>query len=82
MRNMTIKGIPDSLYRRIKKRAAENRRSLNREVIVCLDQSVAGSPIDPKAFLADIDALHKRLKLKLPPLTDEFLRAAKNWGRP
>lgn len=82
MRSITIKGIPDPLYRRIKRRAAEHRRSLNSEVIVRLEQSVMAEPIDPKALLADIDALHKKLKLKLPPLTDDFLRAAKNWGRP
>ena len=80
MRTITIKGIPDPLYRRIKRRAAENRRSLNSEVIVCLEHSAPPRRIDPKAFLARVDALRK--KLALPPLTDEMLRAAKNEGRP
>ena len=80
MRSITIKGIPDPLYRRIKQRAVEHRRSINSEVIVCLEQSVMARRIDPKAYLADIDALHKRLKL--PPVTEDFLRKAKNWGRP
>ena len=83
MRSITIKGIPDPLYRRIKRRAAEHRRSLNSEVIVCLEQSAPPTRMDPKAYLARIDALHRKLKkLNLPPLTDDFLREAKNWGRP
>jgi plasmid stability protein len=80
MRSITIKGIPDPLYRRIKRRAAENRRSLNSEVIVCLEQSVRAEPIDPKAFLSRVDAIRK--SLALPPITDQMLRAAKNAGRP
>jgi plasmid stability protein len=80
MRSITIKGIPDPLYKRIKQRAAEHRRSINSEVIVCLEQSMATGRIDPKAYLAEIDALHK--KIKLPTVTDDFLRMAKNWGRP
>jgi len=80
MRSITIKGIPDPLYRRIKRRAAENRRSLNSEVVVCLEEYVRPGRIDPEALLRRADALRK--KLALPPLTEEMLRAAKNGGRP
>jgi len=31
MATVTVKGIPDQLYKRLKKRAAENRRSINSE---------------------------------------------------
>lgn len=37
MPTMTIKNIPKVLYKRLKQRAAENRRSLNSEVIVSLE---------------------------------------------
>jgi plasmid stability protein len=39
MPSLTIKGIPDRLVRRLKKRAIANRRSLNSEVIRCLEQA-------------------------------------------
>lgn len=38
----TIKGMPDGLYRRLKTRAAAHRRSLNSEIVGCLEQSVTG----------------------------------------
>ncbi len=34
---LTLKNIPDALYQRLKLSAAANRRSLNNEVIVCLE---------------------------------------------
>lgn len=37
---LTIKGMPDPLYRRLKKRAAEHRRSLNSEILFCLERAV------------------------------------------
>jgi plasmid stability protein len=43
MTTITIKGIPHELYERIKQSAAEHRRSINSEVIVCLERSLRGS---------------------------------------
>ena len=80
MRTLTIKGIPDALYRRLKARAAERRRSLNSEVIVCLEQAVGTEPIDADALLARADRVRERLNV--PSLTEAFLRDAKSRGRP
>jgi plasmid stability protein len=79
MPGLTIKGLPDPLYRRLKKRAVAHRRSLNSEILVCLEQAVAAEPVDPEAILAKADALRQRLRL--PRLTDARLRAAKAAGR-
>lgn len=76
---LTIKSMPDPLYRRLKQRAAANRRSLNSEILVCLEQVVAAEPVDPRAALARADALRRRLRV--PRLTDARLRAAKSAGR-
>ena len=65
--------MPNPLYPRLKERAAENRRSLNSEILVALEQGVAATPPDPKALLARVDAL--RGKLHVAPLTDGRLRA-------
>jgi len=80
MRTITIKGIPDQLYERLKQRAATNRRSVNSEVIVYIERAVGQAIADPHAQLVAIDALRKRLNV--PRLTDTFLQEAKQAGRP
>jgi plasmid stability protein len=40
MPTLTIKGLPDPLYPRLKQQAEAHRRSLNREIIVCLERAV------------------------------------------
>jgi len=77
---LTIKGLPDALYRRLKERAEAHRRSLNREVIVCLEQATTLPEGDPQTWLAD--AAQLRTRLALPPLTEARLRRAKTAGRP
>ncbi len=79
MPTLTIKGMPDPLYLRLKARAAAHRRSLNSEILVALEQAVTATPPDPKALLARVDAL--RSTLRVSPLTEARLRAAKAQGR-
>lgn len=76
---LTIKSMPVPLYRRLKQRAVAHRRSLNSEILVCLEQAVAAEPAEPRAVLARADALRQRLRV--PRLTDARLRAAKAAGR-
>ena len=79
MPTLTIKGMPDDLYQRLKERAMQHRRSLNSEILVALEQSVSLPAPDAQALLARADAL--RATLRTPRLTDAALRAAKNTGR-
>jgi len=76
---LTIKGIPQALYRRLKQRAEVHRRSLNREIIVSLEQATNLPTIDPETWLAEADLL--RARLDLPPLTEARLRRTKAVGR-
>ncbi|MBM3837812.1 MAG: Arc family DNA-binding protein [Verrucomicrobia bacterium] len=78
--NVTIKDLPARLHRKLKARADANKRSLNWEVIDILEKAVEPTPVDVEAILADIKKIHARTNL--PPLTEEFLREAKNQGRP
>jgi plasmid stability protein len=78
---LTIKNIPDEVYRRLKENARQNRRSLNSEAIVLLERGLGHRRRSPQAALAALAELHERLKY-LPPLDDEFLESAKNQGRP
>lgn len=80
MPTLTIKGIPEALYDRLKRRAALHRRSLNSEVIVCLEQATNLPAIDPATWLVEAERLRNRLALS--PLTEVRLRRAKAAGRP
>ena len=79
MVSFTIKGIPDDLYARLKDRAAENRRSINSELLVCLEQTLRGRRADAPSVLARADAVRERLRM--PAYTQAALNAAKNHGR-
>ena len=80
MPNLTITGVPEELYRQSKSRAARHRRSLNSEVIYCLEHAASLTSIDPDAWLASADWL--RTRLRLTPVTEESLHEAKRVGRP
>ena len=79
MANITIKGIPEDLYRLLKRRAGEHRRSINREVLVCLEQALGSRRLEPVDLLARVDAVRERLRMA--PWTADELRQAKDAGR-
>ncbi len=79
MATITIKNIPEALFRRLKLRAIEHRRSLNQEVIISLDQSTGAVPLDPQAFLAG--AREVRRLVKGSPITERRLKQFKSAGR-
>ncbi len=80
MPTLTIKGMPDDLYQALKERATRNRRSLNSEILMCIERSVAAHRVDPESFLAR--AADLRAELSGPPLTDELLKEAIDEARP
>ncbi|MFH0825580.1 MAG: Arc family DNA-binding protein [Pseudomonadota bacterium] len=80
MTTMIIENVPDRLYDGIKKRAEEKGRTVDDEVITCLERALRRERVDPEAFLAEVEALQQRISL--PYLTDEILRAAKEEERP
>ena len=79
MTTLTIKNIPDDLYKRLKQSAEHHRRSLNSEVIVCLERSLLTSPIDTAATLSKIREL--RAKSAGHFLADEEINNYKSEGR-
>lgn len=80
MPSLTIKGVPDKLLRRLRQRALRHRRSLNSEVITCLEQAADASLIDPEVWLAEADRL--RARVAVPPMSEAALRKARARGRP
>ena len=80
MRALTIKGIPDEIYRKLKAAAERHRRSLNSEAIVCLERGLAVERENPNEVIAELRRWHRRLGDR-PRLTDAFLRKALTEGR-
>lgn len=80
MANLTLKNVPDELYKLLKQRAVTHRRSLNNEAIVCLEQILAPHRRDPMQRLEEIRALRRETPKVY--LTDEILHQAKHEGRP
>lgn len=79
MPTLTIKNVPDDLYARLKRRAELNRRSLNSEVIVCIERAVRSRRVSPEAILARARRL--REKTARYPIMDEEFDQAKVMGR-
>ena len=79
MATLTIKNIPDELYKELKQRASDNRRSINSEVIYRLERSFTYKP-SPEEIMEDIRLLRESLTNVY--VTEEDLQRAKNEGRP
>lgn len=80
MATLTIKNMPDDLYRKLKRKADRHRRSINSEAIVCLERSLGSEPVDSAALLAR--AREVRTRMPGVYVTDADLRAARDEGRP
>lgn len=61
MPSLTIKSLPDGVYRRLKERARLSRRSLNAEVIVALEEATGLRRAEREEILAAIRALRSRM---------------------
>lgn len=59
--NLTIKNIPDAVYERLRESADMNRRSMNSEVIVCLEMALMASKVGVGERLARARALRAEL---------------------
>lgn len=77
--NYTLKNIPDAIYKKIKLRAALNRRSINGEIISILGDVLTPRRVSVEEFLARADEIRARTK---GFLTDDFLRKVKREGLP
>ena len=80
MATITVKGIPADLYERLKESARANRRSINSEVIVCIERFVRTQEIEPEALIARARQL--REKTGEYQITDREFSEAKRMGRP
>ena len=79
MASLTIKNIPDELYEHLKQAANAHHRSVNSELIYCLERAL----LPTKLSATDLKDAAKRLRDRV--MTDridiEEINAAKNEGR-
>ncbi len=76
---LTLKNIPEDVYKRLKLSAEAHRRSLNSEAIVCLEAVLIPTRLPPSERLARARTLRAQLpqaKFKAPDID-----AAKRQGR-
>jgi len=66
--NITVKNLPESVYRVIKREAKRNRRSLNSEVIEVLETEAAEA--GRRRQLSGLRKEMERFRAGLPPLDD------------
>lgn len=59
---LTIKNIPDSLYEQLKAAAILHKRSINSEVLFCLESTLVGSKPNPTERLRRIGQLRASIK--------------------
>ena len=77
---ITVKNIPDDLYRRLKSAAAMHHRSINSELIVCLEEVLQPVRMTVDEHLAA--AARLRAQLDGLRVTEKEISAAKRAGRP
>jgi plasmid stability protein len=79
MPSFTVKNIPDPLFEKVRAAAELHHRSINGEILACLERSF-GVTLEPAELLARASQL--RAQFKGPPLTWDEIQAAKVKGRP
>ncbi len=82
MASLTIKGIPDDLLAQLHERAAAHRRSLNQEVLACLEGHAKRPPFVLEDFLTRVRTRREALAKKGVTITNDEINAAKREGRP
>ena len=79
MPTISVKKIPNDLYECLKQSAQANRRSLNSEVIVCLERALRAQRLDAEAILARARKLREQTTGYV--IGDEEFTEAKTAGR-
>lgn len=80
MATITVKNIPDTLYKTLKYQAAEHYRSINSEIIFLIEQATTCNKVDPSEHLLAARTL--REKTAEYTVSHDELTKVKNEGRP
>ena len=78
MSTITLKDVPPAVHRTFKARASAHGRSLNKEIITTLENTLHGTPIDATAVGKHARAVRESMGVYL---TQKDLTALKGAGR-
>lgn len=79
MATITVKNIPDELYRKLKAAAEINRRSINNEIISRIERSLLPRRVAKDQLIARVRRLHDQYEG--PPFTLEEIEEARRRGQ-
>ncbi len=79
MPTITVRNIPADIYKKLKKSAEISHRSINSEIIACIERAVRSQQINPDLLLSNARKL--RSKTSSHPITDDEFNQAKTSGR-
>lgn len=83
MPTLVVENIPENLYELLERSARLNKRSLEDEVIACIQRTVGAHNIDRRDVETEIaQARELREKTRGIWLTDDEINKAKREGRP
>lgn len=80
MATVTVKNIPDGLYVRLKAAAAKNRRSINSEIIMCIEENLLHRRVSAEQVLDRVRKI--RVAMRPAEMTIEQIDNARREGRP
>jgi plasmid stability protein len=78
MSTITIRDVPPAVHRTLKSRAEAHGRSLNKEIVITLESTLHGSPIDAMAIGKHARSVRETMGVYL---TQRDLTVFKNTGR-
>ena len=79
MPSITVKNIPEPIYKKLKQQAESQHRSMNSEIIACLERSVEPKRVSPDEILRQARLMRKKVK---GSLSAEEIRNTIVQGRP
>lgn len=79
MPSITVKNIPKPIYIKLKQEAEAQHRSMNSEIIACLERSVEPKRVSPDEILRQARLMRKKVSASLPA---EEIQDAIDQGRP
>jgi len=79
MPNITVKNIPDSIYNKLKQQAQNQHRSMNSEIIACLERTVEPKRVSPDEILRQARMMRKKIR---GSLSADEIQDAIDQGRP
>ncbi|MDR9407556.1 MAG: Arc family DNA-binding protein [Balneolaceae bacterium] len=77
--SITVKNIPEEIYDRVREQAKAHHRSINSEIIACLEQTVKAQQVSTDDILQEARRLRKKAK---GSLSSYEIDSAINQGRP